>query len=123
MSISENQRAVADCLFGLSSGVFSNEPTATKDYIVFEEKVTNPTRKKNAVSVLANRVSFMVSDWSDEGEAKILGLNSRRNEQMKRLQFPRLTVLDIQNHSTFFQTLLRNAQQASRNKQVSQWQM
>lgn len=119
MSVSPRQRDIANALYELSDRSFA-APVETTDYLVLQEEAGSSANKKNknAVSVLENRVTFMVADWQAEDEARRLGISTSRNEELKRLRFPGLTPSTIAANADFFRTLLHRAQQESRNRQA-----
>ncbi len=120
MSTSEEQKTVAKTLRDLSDPTFPISLKHNGNYIVLEEQMGASQNHKNAVSILKNRVSFMVADWDADAEkqANQLGLPTSRSEKFgKRLEFPKLTSSDIERNSQLFKTLLSSARTESRSRQ------
>jgi hypothetical protein len=80
-----------------------------KGYLTLEVKLGKSTKNKNAISILPNRVSFMVTDWSGEETARGLQISTRRSTKHRRLQFPELTVDQITQHKEFFESMVWRA--------------
>jgi len=90
-----------------------------KGYVVLERKLTKSDSNKNAVSVICEGISFMVSDWSDEAEAAKLGLNPERSKRFPRIVIPKLTEAQIATHSNFLRTMIAKAKAESERLQTT----
>lgn len=114
---SVEQHEIASLLLDLSGSSFVITPKKNAGYISLDLQVGKSRKNKNAVSVLRHRVSFMVPDYHSEDAARSLSIPTTRDEQRKRPQFSGLTTSVIQNHTSFFQTMLAEAEQESRYRQ------
>jgi hypothetical protein len=114
---SASQHEIAKLLFELSDSAFTLLPKKNASYITLDEQVGKSKKHKNAVCILKRGVSFMVSDWHADDEAKRLEIPATRKEEIKKLLFPELTTSVIRTNSSFFQTMLAEAKRESRYRQ------
>ena len=114
---SKGQHEIANLLFELSGSAFILLPKKNASYISLDEQLGKSKKNKNAVCILKRGVSFMVSDWHSDEEAKRLKIPAIRREDIKKLIFPDLTISVIRTNSSFFQTMLAEAKRESRYRQ------
>lgn len=114
---SDKQHEIASLLLDLSGSSLVITPKKNAGYISLDLQVGKSRKNKNAVSVLRHRVSFMVPDYHSADAAKSLSIPTTRDDQRKKLKFPELTTSVIQNHTSFFQTMLTEAEKESRYRQ------
>jgi hypothetical protein len=114
---SVEQVAIASVLLGLSNSSFVITPKKNSGYISLDVQTGKSKNNKNAVTVSKSHVSFMISDWRAEEEAKSLGLETLADEEHKKLRVLRLSADSILNHPQFFQSLLVVAKHESLERQ------
>src|ERR1700728_4252454 len=95
------QHEIADLLLGLGGEGFRKDEKLKSGYITLDVQIGKDKKNKNAISIRRSVVRFMVSDWLIEEEAKQLEppIDTARNFQMKKLEFPNLSASTIKRHS------------------------